>query len=102
MRLTFLMFSLNGDKILELHKSIVYVAIPLVTYLNIRQPINTKKFKVPYNKNASISFTAPGNNFESAIDVAVAVFGTLFSSICWDNCPYLNEPVLILLVGVNL
>ncbi len=34
-----------------------------------------KSMNVSYDKNASISFTATGNNFELAIAVAISVFG---------------------------
>ncbi|MFB0967532.1 MAG: ACR3 family arsenite efflux transporter, partial [Cloacibacterium sp.] len=73
-----LMFSLKGDKILELPMDVVKVAIPLVIYFVLTFFISffiSKALKVPYDKNASIAFTATGNNFELAIAVAIAVFG---------------------------
>lgn len=73
-----LMFSLKGDKILELPMDVVKVAIPLVIYFVLTFFISffiIKALKLPYDKNASIAFTATGNNFELAIAVAIAVFG---------------------------
>ncbi|MGJ1417951.1 ACR3 family arsenite efflux transporter, partial [Sphingobacterium multivorum] len=65
-----LMFSLKGDKILELPMDVVKVAIPLIIYFVLMFFVSffiNKSLKVPYDKNASIAFTATGNNFELAI-----------------------------------
>jgi ACR3 family arsenite transporter len=69
------MFSLKGDKILELPMDVIKVAIPLIIYfvLMFFSFFINKSLKVPYDKNASIAFTATGNNFELAIAVAIAV-----------------------------
>jgi len=100
-----LMFSLKGDKILELPKDVVKVAIPLVIYFVLTFFISffiSKALKVPYDKNASIAFTATGNNFELAIAVAIAVFG-IHSSQAFVGVigPLVEVPVLILLVRVS-
>lgn len=101
-----LMFSLKGDKILELPMDVVKVAIPLVIYFVLTFFVSffiSKALKVPYDKNASIAFTATGNNFELAIAVAIAVFG-IHSPQAFVGVigPLVEVPVLILLVRASL
>ncbi len=100
------MFSLKGDKILELPMDVVKVAIPLIIYFVLMFFISffiNIYLKVPYDKNASIAFTATGNNFELAIAVAIAVFG-IHSPQAFVGVigPLVEVPVLILLVRASL
>jgi ACR3 family arsenite transporter len=101
-----LMFSLKGDKILELPMDVLKVAIPLIIYFILMFFISffiNKSLKIPYDKNASIAFTATGNNFELAIAVAIAVFG-IHSPQAFVGVigPLVEVPVLILLVRASL
>ena len=100
------LFALQGDQITTHPLDVARVAVPLLVYFALMWTGSFAlgyRMRFPYERNASVAFTAAGNNFELAIAVAIAVFGvTSGQALAGTIGPLIEVPALVALVYVSL
>lgn len=101
-----ILFALQGDRITNQPLDVARIALPLLVYFAIMwfgSFAAGLRMSLPYDRNASIAFTAAGNNFELAIAVAIGVFGVSSGqALAGVVGPLIEVPVLVGLVYVSL
>lgn len=100
------MFSTQGNKIIESPLDALIVGIPMTLYFAFMWFITffiVRKIGGTYPQTCAVSFTAGSNDFELAIAVAIAIWGIgsgqAFATVIG---PLIEVPVLIILVNVAL
>jgi len=100
------MFSSQGNKIIDSPFDVLIVGLPLTLYFVFMWFATfffVRKIGGNYAQTTAVSFTAGSNDFELAIAVAIAIYGIdsgqAFATVIG---PLIEVPVLIILVNVAL
>jgi ACR3 family arsenite transporter len=101
-----ILFALQGKEITSHPFDVARVALPLLIYFVLMWTGSFwlgYRLRFPYERNASVAFTAAGNNFELAIAVAIGVYGvTSGQALAGTIGPLIEVPALVALVYVSL
>ena len=100
------LFALQGERITDQPLDVARIALPLLAYFAVMWFGSFAlglRLGLSYERNASVAFTAAGNNFELAIAVSIGVFGvTSGQALAGVVGPLIEVPVLVGLVYVAL
>jgi ACR3 family arsenite transporter len=101
-----ILFALQGHTITSRPGDVARIGLPLLGYFAVMWSgsfLLGRALGLPYERTATLAFTAAGNNFELAIAVAIGVFGvTSGEALAGVVGPLIEVPVLVALVYVAL